>query len=343
VSLYRFEQPELLWLLLLIPLFALLKGRKGKRPSIAFPAVGLAKQVAAFVRSRPGRFRLGWRLLALACFVLAVARPQAGNQTEEIETNGIDIILAVDLSGSMDAHDFKLDGQHISRLEVAKKVLNEFIEKRPNDRIGMIAFARKAYMLSPLTLNHEWLQQNVEKLKLGLIDGNRTAIGDGIATSVNRLRKQKAKSRIVVLLTDGTNNDGKLTPKQAAEAAHTYGIKIYTIGAAQSDRAPFPLKDRNGNYILDRYGKKQFKVIGTDLDMETLDQGAQITGGKSYRAKTTKQLRNIYEDIDQLEKTEIKLNLKSLWKDYFWIPLLAGLVILLLEQILINLTNRRVP
>ncbi|MBN2068894.1 MAG: VWA domain-containing protein [Opitutales bacterium] len=340
---YRFEQPELLWLLLLIPLFALMRGRKGKRPSISFPAVGLAKQVAAFVRSRPGRFRVSWRLLVLAFLVLALARPQRGNQTTEIETSGIDIVLAVDLSGSMDAHDFELKGKRTNRLEVAKTVIAEFIEKRPNDRIGMIAFAKDSYLISPLTLNHEWLNRNLKRLDLGLIDGSQTAIGDALAMSANRLRQQKAKSRIVVLLTDGASNAGKLSPEQAAEAAKAYGIKIYTIGAAVKGEAPYPARDRYGNLVKDSFGRQRWVSRPSDLDMETLEKVSKVTGGKSYRATSTKELEKIYEDIDRLEKTEIKLKYNALWKDLFYIPLLIGLGILLLEQLIVTLIHRRLP
>jgi len=187
---YRFESPEFLWLLLLVPLLAALKGRRGRAASIRFPATALARQISAFVRSRPGKFLVNMRLIALSLLILALARPQAGSSSHEIEESGIDIVLAVDLSTSMWAHDFKIKGKPVDRLTVVKNVMEDFIAKRIHDRIGVVAFAAAPYLVSPLTLNHEWLLQNLERLKLGMIEDG-TAIGSAIGTSVNRLRAQK--------------------------------------------------------------------------------------------------------------------------------------------------------
>jgi Ca-activated chloride channel homolog len=184
------------------------------------------------------------RLLVLALLILGLARPQFGRGTTEVDASGIDIVLAVDVSGSMEALDFELAGRPVSRIEVVKQVVSRFIEDRPNDRIGLVAFAGRPYLVSPLTLDHDWLQQRLDQVRIGMVEDG-TAIGSAIASSVNRLREQEAKSRIVILLTDGMNNAGKVPPALAAEAAESLGIKVYTIGAGTRGNAPMPVLIRS--------------------------------------------------------------------------------------------------
>ena len=340
---YRFASPELLWLLLLVPLLAWLKGRRGSAASIRFPATALARQISAFVRSRPGRFLVNMRLFALGLLIVALARPQLGSGVNEIEASGIDIVLAVDLSGSMWAHDFRIKGKRTDRLTVVKTVMEDFIEKRPNDRIGVVAFAAAPYLVSPLTLNHEWLLQNLQRLKIGMIEDG-TAIGSAIGTSVNRLRAQKSKSRILILLTDGASNRGKISPAAAAEAAAAYGIKVYTIGVGKKGQVDFPAGlDNEGNPIRDRRGRIILQTGLSTIDVESLKNIAQTTGARYFRATDVETLGNIYDEIDELEKSEIKLKFRASFTDMFKWPALAGLGILLAELLLGQTRYRRLP
>lgn len=340
---FQFASSELLWLLLLVPLAAILKGRRGVSAAIRFPATGLAKQVASFVRSRPGRILPHLRLVALACLILALARPQLGSDISEIESSGIDIVLALDLSTSMWAHDFKVDRQPTDRLTVVKSVVEDFIKKRPNDRIGLVAFAGISSLVSPLTLNHEWLLQNLERLRIGILEDG-TAIGTAIGTSVNRLRVQKAKSRILILLTDGANNAGKISPLAAAEAANAYKIKVYTIAAGREGRVPTPQGlDRNGIPARDRNGRLLLEYRESAIDIDSLKEIAQVTRARFFRATDTKTLEGIYDEIDRLEKSEIKLKYRASFRDVFMWPAIAGLCLLGFEQLMSNTRYRRLP
>ena len=341
--LFRFLNPEYLWLLVLLPLLAFWRGGRGKAASVRFPAISLARQVSAFVRSRPGRFVARLRLIALAFLILALARPQSGSGSSEIETSGIDIILAVDLSTSMWAHDFEIDDRAVDRLTVVKGVMEEFVQKRGSDRIGIVAFAAEPYLVSPLTLNHEWLDQNLQRLRIGLVEDG-TAIGSAIAMSVNRLRAQRAKSRILILLTDGANNRGTISPAAAAEAAAAFDIKTYTIGAGKGGPVPFPQGlDASGNPVRDRFGRVRLRRAESSIDIETLEEIADITDGRFFHATDTRSLGKIYDEIDQLEKTEIALNYRASFSDVFMWPALGGLFFLGLELILANTRYRRLP
>jgi Ca-activated chloride channel family protein len=204
----------------------------------------------------------------------------------------------MDCSGSMEALDFKVDGQPMSRLDIVKSVVSKFIDARPNDRIGLIGFAGAPYLVSPLTLDHDWLQQNLERVKIGSVEDG-TAIGSALATSVNRLRDQPGKSKIVVLLTDGQNNAGKIIPETAAQAAKAMGVKVYTIAAGVRGEAPIP--------VTDAFGNKRLAMAQVDVDEETLKKIAAETGGKFFRATDTESLKNIYAEIDRLEKTTHQL------------------------------------
>ncbi len=203
----RFLNPEFLWLLALLPLLALWRGRKGRVAAVEYSNVEIPRTVARETRSRLARWPTLLRLLVATMLIFGLARPQWGQGRTEVQASGVDLMLALGVSGSMEALDFNLDGQPARRVEVVKSVVSKFIEARPNDRIGMIAFAGAPYLVSPLTLDHDWLKQNLERVRIGLVEDS-TAIGSAIATCVNRLRAQPSKSKIVVLLTDGVNNAG---------------------------------------------------------------------------------------------------------------------------------------
>jgi len=291
----RFLQPEWLWLLTLLPMVMLLRGRRGPVAAIEFSDVGLAREVARGSRARAGRWVWLLPLLAAALMIVGLARPQRAHSRTEVTANGIDIVLGLDVSGSMQALDFLVDNRRVNRIEVVKSVVSKFIEERPSDRIGLIAFAAAPYLVSPLTLDHDWLQQNLERVSTAVAADDGTAIGSAIAASVNRLRTTAAKSKVVILLTDGMNNTGKISPIAAAEAAKALGVKIYTIGVGVRGMAPIPVRDEAGHIhlIMDK----------VDVDEKTLDTVAGVTGGTFYRATDTDSLRKIYEQINRLEKT----------------------------------------
>src|SRR5277367_1647682 len=285
----RFLQPEWLWLLALLPLVLLLRGRRGPVAAIEFSDVGLAREVAGKSRSRVGGWLWLFPVLAGALMIVGLARPQRAHSRTEVTANGIDIVLALDVSGSMQALDFQVDNRRLNRIEVVKSVVSRFIEERPNDRIGIIAFAASPYLVSPLTLDHDWLLQNLERVSTAAANDDGTAIGSAIAASVNRLRTTNAKSKVVVLLTDGMNNTGKISPLAAAEAAKALGVKIYTIGVGVRGMAPIPMRDQAGNthIVMDK----------VDVDEKTLQTVASETGGSFYRATDTHSLQEIYEQI----------------------------------------------
>ena len=291
----HFLQPQWLWLLTLLPLVMLLRGRRGPVAAVEFSDVGLAREVARSSRARIGRWVWLFAVLAGALMIVGLARPQRAHSRTEITANGIDIMLGLDVSGSMQALDFQVDGQRVNRIAVVKSVVSSFIEERPSDRIGLIAFAAAPYLVSPLTLDHDWLQQNLERVSTAVAGDDGTAIGSAIAAAVNRLRTSNAKSKIVVLLTDGMNNTGKISPIAAAEAAQAMGVKVYTIGVGVRGMAPIPVRDQAGNMhlIMDK----------VDVDEQTLQTVASTTGGKFYRATDTDSLEKIYEQINRLEKT----------------------------------------
>lgn len=339
------------WVLafLLIPLLFGLRTGIARRPAFAYSSLFHLNTLR-----RNWLVRTAWlpRLLAaigLAFCVVALARPREGKQETQIRTEGVDIVLAVDVSGSMIAHDFALPAdalgedsgtwdklvqgsglsrgkeQIVDRLTAAKAVIREFVQKRPNDRIALVAFAGRAYTLCPPTLDHGWLLEMLDRAEIGMIEDG-TAIGSAIGTSVNRLRESPAKSRIVVLLTDGSNNAGDITPESAAEAAKALEIKVYAVAAGAQDYAPIP--------ETDLFGKRIFRQHYLPIDMNTLQTIADTTGAKAYRASDTENLSSIYDEIDQLETSEIEIKKYLDYEELFPFLLGAGLTLLALSQVM---------
>jgi Ca-activated chloride channel family protein len=330
-----FAHPYLLFLLLLLPLLAWLKGRHGQGSAFLYSSVDLVRPVSGLSRSKAGSILLSLRWLALALFIVALAQPRFIKGETEIKASGIDIVLALDLSTSMASEDFLVKGERISRIDLAKQVLSEFIDKRPNDRIGLIAFAGRAYIASPVTLDHDYLHKNLDRLHLGIIE-DRTAIGQGLAASVNRLRELKSKSRIVILMTDGQNNAGKIPPLTAAEIAQTLNVKVYTIGVGIRGEAPYPVG-------VDPFGRKMYRPLPADIDEDTLTKIADKTNGKYFRADSSETLRRIYSEIDHLEKTDAKVKKFQQYQEIFGQVTLAGLAVLVLEMILGHTVWRKLP
>jgi Ca-activated chloride channel homolog len=330
-----FAHPWWLLLLLILPALAILHGARGAAPAVVFSSLQAIKPLGKARRSRMGGWLTSLLLLALALLILAMARPQAGHTVSHVEASGIDIMLALDVSGSMIAEDFTIGGERASRIEVVKKVTQQFIEGRPNDRIGMLCFASRPYLVSPLTLDHDWLLRNMERVRLGLVEDG-TAIGSAIASCANRLKERAdAKSRIVVLLTDGDNNAGKVSPLTAAEAAKALGIKVYTIGAGTNGYAPMPMRDV--------FGRKIYQNVKVDVDEDTLKKIADTTGARFYRATDTKTLNQIFEEIDTLEKSKMELTQYKQYRDLFPWLLGAGFAVLGLQSVLAQTKGRRLP
>jgi len=307
-----FAHPYFLLLLLLLPLAAWLKGRRGSSPAFVYSSVKLVAGLAGVRRSRAGAILAALRWLALAALIVGLAQPRLMKSQTEVKASGVDIAAVLDLSGSMEMPDFVVNGRRVNRLDMAKTVLQQFIDLRPNDRIGLVVFGGKAYIASPLTLDHDFLQENVARLHLHMIEDN-TAIGSALATAVNRLRDLKAKSKIVILATDGQNNAGQIAPLAAADAAKALGVKVYTVGIGTPEVA--------------------MQMGRPDLlpDEETLQQIAEKTGGKYYRADNAEHFRQIYAEIDRLEKTEATISKYTEFRELFRWLVAGGLLILLIE------------
>ncbi len=266
--------------------------------------------------------------------IVGLARPQRMHSRTEVTANGIDIVLGLDISGSMQALDFSVGNSRVNRIDVVKAVVAQFIEDRPNDRIGLVAFAGYPYLVSPLTLDHDWLLQNLERVNVGMgVDG--TAIGSALAAAINHLRTTAAKSKVVILLTDGVNNSGKIAPLAAAEAARALGVKVYTIGVGARGKVQIPVKDETGAVHV---------IMATvDVDEKTLQAMASETGGLFYRATDTDSLQKIYAQINRYEKSaQTVQKFEHLEELYRW-PLLPAVGLLGLWFLLQQTTFRRLP
>jgi Ca-activated chloride channel family protein len=329
-----FAHPYFLLLLLLVPVLAWWKGRRGEQSAFLYSSVKLVRGVADISRMSAGKILLLLRWVVLACFIIALARPQRVESETTVKASGIDIVVALDLSGSMESEDFKWKGQSVNRLFIAKDTLKKFIERRSGDRIGLVAFAGRAYIAAPMTLDHDFLLQNLERLNLHTIEDG-TAIGSALSAAINRLRDLVSKSKIVILMTDGQNNAGKIPPLTAAEAAQALGVKVYTIGVGTHGTAPWP--------HLNAFGQKVYVQVPVDIDEETLKAIAKKTGGEYYRADSTDTLRRIYDKIDQLEKTEVETKKYVHIDELFRWPAVTGLSLLLLEILLSHTVWRKLP
>jgi Ca-activated chloride channel family protein len=330
--------PYLLLLWLLLPVAAWLKGKRGEPPSFVYSSVQLVRSISNYSRSRAGQLLAALRWLALALFIFALSQPRLTSSETKVSASGVDIVVALDMSGSMVSEDFEVKGKRVNRFNMARDVLKKFIEKRPNDRIGLVVFASQAYIATPMTLDHDFLLENLERLKIGDIDENRTAIGSALSTAVNRLRElTNSKSKIVILMTDGQNNSGKIAPATAAEAAQTLGVKVYTIGVGMRGEAPMPA-GRNPFT-----GEMQYQMIPVDIDEDTLQQIANKTGGKYYRADNSEKFQAIYAEIDKLEKTEVEVKKYQHHRQLFPVLIALGLSVLLVQILLEHTKLRRLP
>jgi Ca-activated chloride channel family protein len=332
-----FGYPWLLLLLLLLPLAAWLLGKRGSPPAFVYSSIQFVRGLSGVHRSRAGAALLAFRWLALSLLIMALAQPRFTRSETRITASGVDIMVALDMSGSMAAEDFELKRKRVNRFEMARTVLKNFIEKRPNDRIGLVVFGTQAYVSTPLTLDHEFLNSNLDRLKLGDIDQNRTAIGSAISTAVNRLREVQSKSKIAIVMTDGQNNSGKVPPLTAAEAAQALGTKVYTIGVGTHGQAPVPA-GRNPFT-----GETMYQMQPVDIDEDTLKEVARKTGAQYFRADNAGKFEAIYAEIDQLEKTEKEVKKYAHHRELFAWLIGPGMGFLLLETWLRHTLLRRLP
>ena len=325
-----FEYPALLWLLV-IPAFMLVHyvyiELSGRRPHLRVPDIKFWKaggrSVLGVIRHLP--FLL--RTIALVMIIIAIARPRSSTKMDKIDTEGIDIVLAMDVSTSMLARDFTPD-----RISAAKDIAIEFISQRPSDRMGIVVFAGESYTQCPLTTDRATLINLMKEIETGLIEDG-TAIGNGLATAVARMQNSDAKSRVVILLTDGVNNSGEITPQTAADIAKTYGIRVYTIGVGANGTAPYP--------VMTPWGV-QMQNVEVEIDENLLKNIAETTGGRYFRATDNTKLSEIYSEINKMEKARTTIDSFPIYKELFTGFARIALACLLLE-VLISFILRRLP
>ncbi len=328
----EFATPHILWLLAaIVPLAAYYVWRTMQGgATIRISSVEGLRHAPRTVRYYLRHVPFVLRCIALAALIVALARPQSAEHDTRTDAEGIDIVLALDISGSMLARDFKPD-----RITAAKEVAGSFVADRYGDRIGLVVFAGEAFTQSPLTTDQSSLQTLLSRVRSGVIEDG-TAIGNGLATAINRLRESDAKSKVVILLTDGVNNRGEIAPLTAAAIAHDYGIKVYTIGVGTMGEAPYPVFDQRGNFV-------QTVDMKVEIDEEILRKIARQTGGEYFRATDKQTLQSIYDQINRMEKSRVEVSEFTILHEEYLVWVLAALAALLLEFIVSRLILKRIP
>ncbi len=315
-----FADPLFLWLLVLIPgiiAFYILRQQKTS-PALRMPGLQPFEKTGKTFRNYLRHIFFGLRTIAIILFIIVLARPQKTDQLQDVSTEGIDIILTLDISGSMLARDFRPD-----RLEASKNVATEFISGRPYDRIGLVVFSGESFTQCPLTTDHAVLVNLMREIQSGMIEDG-TAIGNGLATAINRIKDSEAKSKVIILLTDGVNNRGEIAPSTAADIAKTFGIRVYTIGVGTQGMAPYPVQTPYGI---------QYQNLPVEIDENILREIATKTGGKYFRATDNDKLVQVYNAIDQLEKSKIDVRQFTRKEEKFLLPAIIAFIALALEMI----------
>ncbi|RPI69669.1 MAG: VWA domain-containing protein [Ignavibacteriales bacterium] len=325
-----FAYPWILYFLIIIPLMAAWYWYKGRnvQPAVNYSSLRIFKEIKPSWRERLKYVPAILRMLGIAFLIIALARPQNFQSGENIYTEGIDITMVLDISGSMLAEDLKPN-----RLNAAKDVIDEFVQARVSDRIGLVVFARDAFTQCPLTVDYAVLRNLLKDIKSGMIEDG-TAIGNAIANGVNRLKESKAKSKVMILLTDGVNNAGEVDPISAAQIAKTFKIRVYTIGVGTRGEAPYPVQTPFGT---------RYQMVPVEIDEDVLKEISKITDGAYFRATDNKKLREIYETIDKLEKTKVEITSYRNAKELFYSWLGGGLILLLFEIGLSRTVLRKLP
>lgn len=316
-----FQNPEYFWLMLIIPVILVWYILRNKKLQGTFKI----STISSFGKSKFPYFRhtiIFLRLLGIAALITAIARPQTSSSWQDVTTEGIDIVISMDISASMLAEDFKPN-----RLEASKEVAMKFISERPNDRIGLVIYSGESFTQCPLTTDHDVLLNLFKDVKNGMIDDG-TAVGMGLATAVNRLKDSEAKSKVVILLTDGVNNSGSIPPITAAEIAREFGIRVYTVGIGSNGTAPTPYQDQ--------FGRTVYQDVPVRIDEKTLNEISKTTDGKYFRALNKNKLEGIYKEIDKLEKSKINVTDYRKKAEHFWPFALIAAIVLMLEFLLKN-------
>ena len=334
MTISSFKDPWILWAIAFIPLIFIKQYFMRKSPDFLFSSEKLLSGLKMTIRMRLSAVPLVLRAAGLICVIIALARPQSMLEGVRTTSDGVDIVLALDTSSSMLAEDFRLGDRRINRFDVVKEVVKDFIQKRKDDRVGMVAFSARAYTVCPLSTDYDWICENLDRVVVGMIEDG-TAIGSAIATSVNRLKTSKTKSKVIILLTDGVNTAGSISPDIAAEAARALKIKIYTIGVGTKGLSPYPFKDN--------YGRTVYRNIPIEMDEPVLKKIADTTGGKYYLASDTESLRKIYDDINRLEKSNIEHFGYKEYEELFRYFLIPGIMLILIEIFLSNTVFSRIP
>src|SRR2546428_11801346 len=338
-----FARPWLLLLLLAIPLLAYLRGKRGPAAALTFSSTATLRAIGKQSAARVGKLLRALIFATLAIFVIALARPQLGKSLTQVEASGIDIMLVLDVSGSMLIKDFTIGGEEATRLDAIREVTRKFIEGRPNDRIGIIAFGGRPYVVSPMTLDHDWLLQNLERVRIGLVEDG-TAIGSAMAVAANRLNDKRSKSRALVLLTDGENNAGKIPPNTAAEAVKALHVKLYAIGIGTNGNAPYPMFDlRTGNPVTDALGNVLYRIARESFNEAGFKEVAKIAEGQFYRATDTKSLEAIYRDIDKMERSTVSVKKYQQYRDLFSLCIMSGCGLLIGQILLAQTIWKKLP
>lgn len=329
---FQFAHPELLWLAALLPLLFLLRGAKGHAPTVKFSSLSHLAGLGKPPSSALGPFKILLLAIPLACGIIALARPQTVHTDEKIEDSGVEIMISMDVSLSMAIEDFKIEGQRVNRITLAKNVIRDFVAGRKSDRIGLVAFAGRPYVASPLTMDQKWFNQSLDRVAFNLVEDG-TAIGSSLATCAKRLDKREAKSKMILLLTDGANNSGNISPKDAAKLAATLGIRIYAIAIGTPGKHNIPLANRQGF----------LPGVRQEFDEETLKAVAEISNGKFFMGQDTEAVKNIFAEIDQLEKTKLTVRKLTEVTELFAYPAAAALISALAAMILWQTFGRRLP
>lgn len=326
----EFANPEFFWLLLLIPVLIAWYWlrHKSRHAEIQLSTTSVFEKNRKSLRQYLIHLLFVLRMLALALLIIALVRPQSSSSKKNVSVEGIDIVMALDISSSMLARDLKPD-----RLEAAKSVAQDFINGRPNDRVSLVVFSKETFTQVPLTTDHSVLSNIFKDIKSGILEDG-TAIGDGLATAVNRLKESKAVSKVIILLTDGENNAGALDPKSAAEIAEMYGIRIYTIGVGSRGTAPYPVSTAFGTHM---------QQIEVKIDEELLKEIAAMTDGRYFRATSNQKLEDIYDEIDKLEKSKIDVTEFTRKHEEFLLLALIALGLFVVEFLLRNTVFKTLP
>lgn len=325
-----FAYPIVLWFLLLIPAIAYWYWKKQNKvtPDFNFSSLQIFSRAPKTLKEKLANVPAWLRILSIAFFIIAAARPQSFSSGENVYTEGIDIAMLLDISGSMLAEDFKPN-----RVEAAKKVIDDFIAGRTNDKIGLVVFSGESFTQCPLTIDYSVLRNLLKEIHTGMIEDG-TAIGNAIANGVNRLKDSKSKSKVMILLTDGVNNRGEIDPLTAAQIAQKFGIRIYTVGVGTIGDAPYPFQTPFGI---------RYQMVPVEIDENILKQISGITGGKYFRATDNRKLVQIYEEIDRLEKTRAEITSYRNAKELFYSWAFVGLFLLLADVGLSRTYLRRLP